>query len=55
MAAQKDGHLQLLLSVTGDYYVKMNAQTSAMPRISSQVLSHTVVGLSVRTENRIWT
>jgi hypothetical protein len=54
MAALKDGHLQLLLTVSGDYSV-INAQASVMPRVSSQVLSHPVVGLSVRTENRIWT
>jgi hypothetical protein len=55
MAALTDGQLQLLLTVSGDYNVTMNAQASVMPRTSSQVLSHPVVGLSVRTENRLWT
>jgi hypothetical protein len=47
MAALKDGHLQLLLIVSGDYNVKMNAQASAMLRILSHVQLHPVVGLSL--------
>jgi hypothetical protein len=31
MAALKDGQLQLLLTVSGDQYVKMDAQASVMP------------------------